>query len=103
MLGMHRQAVEVQQFTAGTAVFSAVNTPGRSGTAGEQHVGKKNSRACRELLHFHGLSVLAEHLGGVGHRTLIFDIGTGAVWMKQLPLQDFAHVNHEVREICPVD
>lgn len=93
---------QVKMFGGGN-MFSAVSTPDKSGAAGEQHVGKKNSRACRELLHFHGLPVLAEHLGGVGHRTLIFDIGTGAVWLKQLPLHDFACVNHEVKEICPID
>jgi chemotaxis protein CheD len=36
---------------------------------------------CR-LLNEHGFLVRAQHLGGVGHRKLIFDIATGQVWVR---------------------
>jgi chemotaxis protein CheD len=47
-----------------------------------QHVGLKNIEAVSQLLAHHGLKVRAKHLGGIGHRNLIFDIGTGHVWMR---------------------
>ena len=47
-----------------------------------QHVGLKNIEVVSQLLAHHGLKVSAEHLGGIGHRNLIFDIGTGHVWMR---------------------
>lgn len=51
-----------------------------------QHVGLKNIEAISQMLALQGLKVSAEHLGGVGHRNLIFDIGTGDVWMRhQVP------------------
>lgn len=52
----------------------------------DRHVGLKNIEAVSHLLARHGLSVSAEHLGGFGHRNLIFDIATGHVWMRhQIP------------------
>ena len=36
----------------------------------------------RTLLKQHGFSIIAEHLGGAGHRNVIFDIGSGEVWLK---------------------
>ena len=47
-----------------------------------QHVGLKNIEVVSQLLAHHGLKVRAEHLGGIGYRNLIFDIGTGHVWMR---------------------
>ena len=65
-----------------------------------QHVGLKNIEVVSQLLAYHGLKVSAEHLGGVGHRNLIFDIGSGHVWMKhQTPAQS-AYDNCEAKEIC---
>jgi chemotaxis protein CheD len=66
----------------------------------KQHVGWKNVDAGRELLARHGLKAHAEHLGGNGHRNLIFDIWNGHVWMKhQAPLHSPCD-NCEVREAC---
>lgn len=66
----------------------------------EQHVGFKNVEAGRELLIRHGLKIQAEHLGGDGHRNLIFDIWSGHVWMKH---QTQAHApcdNCELKATC---
>ena len=53
-----------------------------------QPVGLKNVVIVRQVLAHHGLKVSAEHMGGMGHRNLIFDIGSGDVWMKhQAPVQ----------------
>ena len=65
-----------------------------------RHVGLKNTGIVSQLLAHHGLKVRAEHLGGIGHRNLIFDIGTGHVWMRhQAPVQSPCD-KCEVGEIC---
>lgn len=38
----------------------------------------------RRLLTQYGFSITAEHLGGTGHRNLIFDVGSGEVWLKHV-------------------
>lgn len=38
----------------------------------------------RELLHHYGFNVMAEHLGGTGHRNVIFDLWSGHVWMRHV-------------------
>lgn len=50
------------------------------------HIQGRNISASRELMARHGLKVKAEHLGGHGHRQVIFDASTGHVWMKHTPL-----------------
>jgi chemotaxis protein CheD len=70
---------------------------------GAQYVGLKNIEIVSQLLAHHGLKVSAEHLGGMGHRNLIFDIGTGHVWMRhQVPAHSTFNKsdNYKVREIC---
>jgi chemotaxis protein CheD len=66
-----------------------------------QHVGLKNIEVVSQLLAHNGLKVRAEHLGGVGHRNLIFDISNGHVWMRHQTPAHSPCDNCEVREICP--
>lgn len=47
------------------------------------HIGLKNAQFGKHLVNRHGLRVKAENLGGIGHRTVIFDIWSGHVWVKQ--------------------
>lgn len=65
-----------------------------------QHVGQKNIEVVAGLLAHHGLKVSAEHLGGIGHRNLIFDIGSGDVWMRHQEPMAPACGHCEAREIC---
>jgi len=46
----------------------------------------ENITAARELIDHYGLNLLAEHLGGAGHRQIIFDIGSGDIWMRRTAL-----------------
>lgn len=48
------------------------------------HVGRQNGKAARRLLGQHGVRVSSESLFGVGHRQIIFDVGSGAVWARQV-------------------
>ncbi|MEN9396025.1 MAG: hypothetical protein RLZ81_555 [Pseudomonadota bacterium] len=66
----------------------------------EGQVGTKNVQAVRLLLARHDLEISAEHLGGAGHRNLIFDVGTGHVWMRhKIPTYSPCD-DCEVREKC---
>jgi chemotaxis protein CheD len=51
-------------------------------------VAQRNVAAARALLAGRGLALCAEDLGGRGHRQLIFDIGSGAVWVRRPPLNN---------------
>lgn len=46
------------------------------------HVGERNVEMARMLVTRHGFSCAAEHLGGIGHRNIIFDIWNGDVWVR---------------------
>jgi chemotaxis protein CheD len=48
--------------------------------AGAVQVGQRNGEAARRLLRQHGIHVAGESLYGVGHRQIIFELGTGDVW-----------------------
>lgn len=43
-----------------------------------------NIQIGRQLLKQHGFSIKAEHLGGTGHRNIIFDVWSGHVWMRHV-------------------
>ncbi|MDX8400908.1 MAG: chemotaxis protein CheD [Gallionellaceae bacterium] len=49
------------------------------------HVGAKNVEMARKLMKLHGFTTCAEHLGGVGHRNIFFDIWNGHVWLRHQP------------------
>ncbi|MDD3518939.1 MAG: chemotaxis protein CheD [Chromatiales bacterium] len=53
---------------------------------GNEQVQDRNIEAGRLLVRHAGAKLTAEHLGGHGHRQLIFDIWNGHVWMKHTPL-----------------
>jgi chemotaxis protein CheD len=55
---------------------------------GRRSVGRANVQHGLEMLERAGCRVVARHLGGSGHRTLVFDIETGEVWMRHVPLAD---------------
>ncbi|MBI3772613.1 MAG: chemotaxis protein CheD [Gammaproteobacteria bacterium] len=50
------------------------------------HVSCRNVTLGREILKQHGLKISAEHVGGTGHRQIIFDIWSGDVWMRHISI-----------------
>jgi len=54
-------------------------------TSGALAVGRRNGEAARSLLHARGIEVISESLFGEGHRQIAFDIGSGNVWVRQVP------------------
>lgn len=93
--GVRAREFEIKLFGGGNMFPLA--TPQR-----EQHVGLKNVEAGRELLARHGLKPSAEHLGGIGHRNLIFEVWNGHVWMKHETTRAAPSpcANCEAREAC---
>ena len=51
------------------------------------NIGDRNIEAARRLLRKHGLSSASESLAGVGHRSIVFDIASGDVWVRHSPEQ----------------
>jgi len=45
----------------------------------------RNRQVAYHLVRQHGFTLHAEHLGGQGHRQLMFDIWNGDAWMKHVP------------------
>lgn len=72
--GVPHREYEVKSFGGGNMF------PGRSNE--RAHVGAKNVESARKLVTKHGFNCVAEHLGGHGHRNVIFDVWSGDVWVK---------------------
>ncbi len=60
----------------------------KSGSA--LNIGQKNGEAARRLVSAQGISIISESLFGVGHRQIIFDVGNGHVWSRQIKPVDVA-------------
>ncbi len=45
-------------------------------------IGFQNVQAAYQLSKQHGFTCVAEHLGGIGHRDVIFEVWSGDVWIK---------------------
>jgi len=52
-------------------------------------IGQKNGEAARRLLCAHGVRIASEHLFGIGHRQIIFNVQTGDVWARQTHAANF--------------
>lgn len=50
--------------------------------ASDGHVGQRNVDTARMLVKKHGFQCVAEHMGGIGHRNIIFDVWNGDVWVR---------------------
>jgi chemotaxis protein CheD len=61
--------------------------PGQT-RADVRNVGLKNGEAARALLAAHRIPIVSESLFGVGHRQIIFDVGSGDVWARQVRPSD---------------
>lgn len=57
------------------------------------HVGQQNVDMAHQLIAKHGLNNYGQHVGGTGHRHLIFDI-----WSGQLALKQSTHVSGSGRQ-----
>lgn len=67
-------------------IFGGANMMPRSPRERGDQVGARNVAAAREIVQAHGLNCVGEHLLGMGHRNVIFDVWSGHVWLKHQPL-----------------
>ena len=51
---------------------------------GHQNIPEKNIQTGKKLLLHHGFKLSSHHLGGNGHRNVIFDIWSGYVWVQHV-------------------
>ena len=81
--GLRREKVSPRECEA--KIFGGGNMfPGQVRAAMET-VGTRNGEAARQLLARRGIPVRREHLFGDGHRQVVFDIASGAVWVRHIP------------------
>lgn len=52
---------------------------------GVPDIGGRNVAAARRLLLRHGLEPAGGHLAGTGHRSIVFEVASGAVWVRHMP------------------
>jgi chemotaxis protein CheD len=71
---------QVKLFGGGNMFYRQVCTT-------QTHIGARNAEVGRNLVKYHGLRLAAADLGGVGHRTVLFDIWSGHVWVRLSPPQ----------------
>jgi chemotaxis protein CheD len=50
-----------------------------------ERIGADNVLQGRHLLAAFGLAIMAQHVGGTGHRILIFEVWSGDVWVRYQP------------------
>ena len=76
---IERNGTTASQYVAkvfgGGNMFPAIDTS-------TMDVGAKNLAAVHQLLAERRLKPVVEHVGGAGHRKLIFDLASGDVWMS---------------------
>ena len=65
-------------------VFGGGSMFPQGGRDRHEHIGRKNGAAARRMLQAHRIEIVSEHLFGVGHRQIIFEIGSGDVWARQV-------------------
>jgi chemotaxis protein CheD len=53
-------------------------------------ISARNMEAARNLMLHHGFTLHAQDLGGQGHRNVIFDLWSGDVWLRRVPLRPAA-------------
>jgi len=78
LYGIAPTEFRIQLFGGGN-MFPAI------GRQKDNHVGKKNVEAAKQLLQVHGLTCHGAHVEGVGHRNLIFDLWSGQISLKHIP------------------
>ena len=77
-VGSDPRDYEIKVFGGGD-MFPTVAKSGRPG------IGAQNVTAGLELLAQNGQTAKARHVGGEGHRVVMFDLWDGSVWVKHQP------------------
>lgn len=65
-------------------IFGGGNMFPEHARSDQMHIGRKNGDMARLLIEAAGIPTVSEHLFGVGYRTIVFDTGSGDVWVRQV-------------------
>lgn len=65
-------------------IFGGGNMFPRQFGEGAVTIGHQNGEAARRLLDERHIEIVSESLYGIGHRQIIFDVATGAVWVRHV-------------------
>jgi chemotaxis protein CheD len=85
MTELNRTATSPAQYVV--KMFGGGNQfPGKHKPASTS-VPDNNILAGRKLLKDYGFEIKAEHLGGTGHRNVIFDLSNGHVWIRHVAIE----------------
>jgi chemotaxis protein CheD len=84
--GTNPKEYQVKLFGGGD-MFSGLTKPGSA------QVGQRNVDQAQHMLTGLGFPITAQHVGGEGHRNIIFDVWSGDVWVRyqELPQASPAH------------
>jgi len=95
---MHKAATQPRDYQV--KIFGGGNMfPGkRINGVGMRHVGLKNVDAARELITRHKLICVAEHLGDVGYRNIVFDIWSGHTWVRHGRMEQARSLRQGIEE-----
>jgi chemotaxis protein CheD len=70
-------------------IFGGSNMLGNYSLAQDKKIGDINTQAALKILLDRGIPLLVAHVGESGHRNIVFDVATGDVWVKHVPLTEF--------------
>ena len=88
IMSQELKALKVNPSHCVAKIFGGGNMfPGQT-RSDARNVGLKNGEAARTLLIAHRIPVVSESLFGIGHRQILFDIGSGDVWARQIKPSD---------------
>ncbi len=65
-------------------IFGGGNMMKSKGQNIDDSIGTKNATAAMTLLMGEGVDILVAHVGEFGHRRLVFDTGSGNVWVRHI-------------------
>lgn len=75
-----KQKTHITEYQA--KIFGGGNMTRIAGENVDETIGTKNAAAAMQLLMQEGVEILVAHVGEFSYRRIVFDISTGAVWVK---------------------
>jgi chemotaxis protein CheD len=63
----------------------------------KNQLGIQNIKAARRLVKHYGFTCVAEHLGDIGHRNIIFEVWSGEVWVRHSPMIVYEATDRSLR------
>lgn len=91
MLLMHAQRHKTHPADYQIKLFGGGDMFPRQSHGRGESISSKNVQAARKLLLDHNLASVSESVGASGHRNVIFEVWSGHVWVRHLPIKEASH------------